>query len=238
MNELNIDTTGNYYKIQTPVRCYSCINNPTSNTTDRYIKYNTLKKIQRTVGVSTSLYLHDKAALNAAPAKLPTWNNMSDRDLPHSQKKYNSTILSTYTPGSLSPGGVGCDIKHGSYVRYINRLKGKKFLRASPIPETFDLNHIPFNRAYPIYGNKQIKTAIVSCPSCPTQPALLDIPTEEYYQPYVFSIGQQVAVWNPITNKMIKGVITAYYSDTNSYAVFIDPITIQVNAISLYLVKC
>ena len=238
MNNVNLDNAGTYYNIQMPVRCYSCINNPTSNTTDRYIKYNTLKKIQRTVGVSTSQYLHDRAALTAAPATRFTWNNLSDRDLPHVQKPYNSTILSTYTPGSMSPGGIGCDIKHGSYVRYINRLKGKKFLRAGTIPETFDLNTIPFNRAYPIYGNKQIKTAIVSCPSCPTQQSLLNVPTELYYQPYVFSIGQPVAVLNPTTNKIVKGTISEYYSESNSYAVYINPITIHVPAISLYLVKC
>jgi hypothetical protein len=164
---------------------------------------------------------------------------MSDRVIPHTQKRSNSMILSTYRPGSLSPGGVGCDVKHGSYARYLNRLKGKSALRKDPIPSTFG---VPIDRqkcAMPIYGNKLMKTSIISCPACDGQ---ID-PVEQvqgssiYYQPYVFSIGQDVSVQKPITNQMVKGTIISYDVEAATYSVFINPETIQVNANDLYLVN-
>jgi hypothetical protein len=54
----------------------------------------------------------------------------------------------------------------------------------------------------------------------------------------VFVVGQDVSVQKPLTNNMVKGTITAYDPVTNSYSVFIDPDTIQVNITSIYLVKC
>ena len=43
----------------------------------------------------------------------------------------NSTkkSITRLRPGSLKPGGFGVDIKHGSYDRYLARLKGKKPLK-------------------------------------------------------------------------------------------------------------
>jgi len=66
------------------------------------------------------------------------WNQMSDRKEPHVQKVVTASG-STYggnslkrsllrlRPGAMSPGGVGVDIKHNSYERYLNRIKGKNF---------------------------------------------------------------------------------------------------------------
>jgi hypothetical protein len=67
----------------------------------------------------------------------------------------------------MSPGGSGVDIKHNSYDRYLNRLKGKKPIRRGPIPPAFGLPYIPFNRAEPIYGGKVMKTSIVNNCNCP-----------------------------------------------------------------------
>jgi hypothetical protein len=40
-------------------------------------------------------------------------------------------------PGSMSAGGSkGVDMKHGSYDRYLARLKGKSVLRTSPDPNS------------------------------------------------------------------------------------------------------
>jgi len=70
-----------------------------------------------------------------APIYGVNWNQMSDRKYPHVQKANasgsnpggNSTrrTRTRLRPGALSPGGVGVDIKHNSYERYLNRLKGK-----------------------------------------------------------------------------------------------------------------
>jgi hypothetical protein len=65
------------------------------------------------------------------------WNQMSDRIVPSVQKavvptginsssnRRHSSVTSS-RPGCQAPGGIGCDIKHNSYDRYLNRLKGKK----------------------------------------------------------------------------------------------------------------
>jgi hypothetical protein len=93
-----------------------------------------------------------------------TWNNMSDRAVRHVQKRsIEKKLLPSLRPGAMSPGGAGCDIKHNSYQRHLNRLKGNKILRAQQIPAEMALPYIPFNRANPIYGDKLCKTSIVNC---------------------------------------------------------------------------
>jgi hypothetical protein len=146
-------------------------------------QYNTLKKIQNTVRVSSTLYMSDLAALNVYQSPLPrikvNWNQMSDRRDPHIQTGsgysqgsfyHGSSVRHTQTrmrPGAGTPGGVGVDIKHNSYHRYLNRLKGGKLARPGVIPPTFGLNPTVFNRTNPIYGGKVTKTSIVSgCGPC------------------------------------------------------------------------
>jgi len=92
---------------------------------------------------------------------------MSDRVLPSSQNvnvtRGDSTKRTTtgVRPGAQSPGGVGCDIKHNSYDRYLNRIKGRELKRPIIAP-LFGLP-VPFNRAFPVYGGKTISTKIISC---------------------------------------------------------------------------
>jgi hypothetical protein len=98
---------------------------------------------------------------------------MSDRPIPSvqtstiptginsSMNRRHSSVTSS-RPGCQSPGGIGCDIKHNSYDRYLNRLKGKGPLRRGIIPPTFG-KPIPFTCALPIYG---VKTNIISGCNC------------------------------------------------------------------------
>jgi hypothetical protein len=58
-------------------------------------------------------------------------------------------------PGSQAPGGKGVDIKHGSYDRYLARLKGKGPLR------TQNDTNLP-----PVQGNKTKSYGIVNSRSC------------------------------------------------------------------------
>jgi hypothetical protein len=172
-------------------RYRGCDTNLTSNTPAN--QYQRLKIIQKTVRVPSSVYISNLGPLNAYVK--PTsktygvcWNQMSDRPVPSVQKGLiptgaNSSMNRKHTsvtssrPGCQSPGGIGCDIKHNSYDRYLNRLKGKGPLRRGAVPSNFGLD-VPFNRAFPIYGGKTIKTNIISGCDCP-----IDItPTEKLNQ--------------------------------------------------------
>jgi hypothetical protein len=105
----------------------------------------TQKRIWRTVRVPASEYVMNLSSLTAyqrpsANYNGVNWNQMSDRALPANSQVSNITVvpsrgnstrssLTRDRPGSQSPGGKGVDIKHGSYARYLARLKGKGPLR-------------------------------------------------------------------------------------------------------------
>ena len=169
---LNNKTKNDYY-----YRLRSCDTNLNSNTPAN--QYQRQKLIQNTVRVASSLYTMNLGSLNAyvkpgVDTHNVCWNQMSDRPIPSVQKTYVPTYGTSSTrhtvtgprPGAQSPGGVGCDIKHNSYDRYLNRLKGKAPLRRGIIPPNFGAP-IPFNRAFPVYGGKITKTSIVSNCDCP-----------------------------------------------------------------------
>jgi hypothetical protein len=105
------------------------------------------------------------------------WNQMSDRASPANQvtkvasgSSYHSSStkhsITRDRPGAMSPGGIGVDIKHNSYERRLLRLKGKSVLRRGVIPPNYGAP-IPFNKAYPVYGGKVIKTGIINNCDCP-----------------------------------------------------------------------
>jgi len=158
-------------------------------------QYQRQKLIQNTVRVYASLYTTNLASLSAyrrplfqfqllqqngaeylAPP-LVNWNQMSDRPVPAVQVGKTSSgsayrasstrhTIVRNRPGALTPGGAGVDIKHNSYERYLNRIKGKAPLRRGVIPPNYG-EPIPCNPAYPIYGGKTVKTAIVNNCDCP-----------------------------------------------------------------------
>jgi hypothetical protein len=170
-----------------------CNQNLASN--DPASQYQRQKLIQNTVRVYASLYTMNLAGLAGyqKPSKIPQlieqngspyvapanvyWNQMSDRARPAHQKTktasgstyHTSSTRHTITrnrPGAMSPGGVGVDIKHNSYDRYLNKIKGKAPLRRGVIPPGYG-NPIPFNRAFPVYGGKTVKTSIINGCDCP-----------------------------------------------------------------------
>ena len=205
-------------------RCRTCNNNLAGN--NPASKYQRLKIIQNTVRVPSSMYTMNLAALNVyqQPSKTfsivdisgtnyivspgVNWNQMSDRKKPHTQVAViasGSTYHSSSTkhsitrcrPGASSPGGNGVDIKHNSYDRYLNRIKGKAPLRRGVIPPDFGTPFIPFNRAYPVYGGKTIKTSIINnCGCLNPDDALLykGINTQNsiYDVTYTFNVGDYV----------------------------------------------
>ena len=211
-----------------------CDTNLNGNTpADQYQK---LKIIQNTVRVNGSLYTANLGPLTAY--KQPTnatygvcWNQMSDRPVPSVQRVSvptgsNSSLNRRHTsvtsskPGSQTPGGAGCDIKHNSYDRYLNRLKGKGPLRRGVIPPTFGAP-IVFNPAFPIYGGKTVKTNIVTSCDCPIERNLnqdISIYNDPLYQEvptvkYGFNIHDYVYAIQPGNNFYTRAIVTQVNGD-------------------------
>ena len=242
--------------------CRSCNNNLSSN--DPASQYQRQKIIQNTVRVPTSLYTMNLAGLSAykkplntnqfveqngsgyiAPAKV-YWNQMSDRPMPANQvakvasgsSYHTSSTRHTITrlrPGAMSPGGVGVDIKHNSYDRYLNRLKGKSALRRGIVPPNFGAD-IPFNNAFPVYGGKTVKTSIINGCDCPDTntntnqnkliygSTLNAIQDEILSVKYVFNIGDFVWGKKYETDTMLyKGEIVDI--ENGQYVVHFDDVT-------------
>jgi len=222
--------------------CRSFIQNLNGN--DPATQYQRQKIIQNTVRVKSSLYTMNLGALNVyqrpnitysvANTSVATyvvppsvnWNQMSDRKEPHVQVVKTSSgsayrasstkrTITRLRPGALSPGGSGVDIKHNSYERYLNRLKGRVPVRRGVIPPDYGVPYIPFNRAFPIYGGKTVKTSIVSNCDCPETNNNVnlyqnsDIQNKILDVTYNFNIGDFVFVKNPITSKIEKATIIA-----------------------------
>jgi hypothetical protein len=241
-----------YYRLR------SCDTNLTSNTPAN--QYQRLKLIQNTVRVYSSIYTSNLGPLNAY--KQPTaatygvcWNQMSDRPVPSVQRAtvptgFNNNLnnrhhsVTSSKPGSQTPGGTGCDIKHNSYDRYLNRLKGKGPLRRGAIPVTFG-TPIPFNPAFPIYGGKTTKTNIVNGCDCPIESKALDekqdirIYNNPLYYPdpntqYGFSVGQYVYAIEPGTHYFSKAVVTNV--NGNTYTIMFTNGTVAIQNVNQLLI--
>lgn len=246
-----------YYRLR------NCDTNLTSNTPAN--QYQILKLIQNTVRVPASLYVSNLGPLNAykKPISAPDdgfhgvcWNQMSDRPVPSVQRatiptgfanslnnRHNSVTSSR--PGCQTPGGAGCDIKHNSYDRYLNRLKGKGPLRRGPIPPNFG-SPVPFNPAFPIYGGKTVKTNIVNGCDCPIENKKLDLQQDIriYYNPLYqeyptghrsFLVGDYVYAIKPGNTFYSKATVIEV--DGNTYTIqFADGIesTQNVNQLLVY----
>lgn len=136
---------------------------------------NNQKKIQRVVGVSESEFVSNLASAvvsngsrltqrqinTLTPASLRpfygagTWNQASDRALPA-----GSRIKKPKTGSSIHVG-VGVDVKHNSYARYLARLKGKN-LKVKNVSNTI-LQQIvnTLNKNKPVVNNKPLPLMIV-----------------------------------------------------------------------------
>lgn len=214
-------------------RCRNCDNNLTTNTPAS--QYQRQKLIQKTVRVPSSIYTMNLASLSTYQQAIPQthnvcWNQMSDRIVPHIQNnivasggQYTTSStkhsITRMRPGSMSPGGKGVDIKHNSYDRRLNRLKGKAVLRRGIIPPDYGAP-IPFNRSYPIYGGKTIKTNIINNCNCPIsfdsknniKPSIF--PNDIYNVKYKYFIGQEVYAKSIVSNCFVNGIIVSINNNT------------------------
>ena len=145
---------------------------------------NNQKKIQRVVGVSESEFVSNLSSAvvsngSRAPFKnskflinfnagqifsgIPvgsrpfygagTWNQASDRALPA-----GSRIKKPKTGSSIHVG-VGVDVKHNSYARYLARLKGKNLKVKKP--SNLQQIIISLNKNKPVVNNKPLPLMIV-----------------------------------------------------------------------------
>ena len=203
---------------------------------DPAAQYQTLKIIQNTVRVPSSLYTMNLAALNIyqKPSLIyrnVNWNQMSDRKEPHYQPatvpSRGSSTRSTITrhrPGASTPGGRGCDIKHNSYDRYLGRLKGKGPVRRGVIPPNFG-DPIVFNPAFPVYGGKTTKTSIVNGCNCPIDAPSFDekvyetnVSPIDFSYDIVFNVGTYVYATNA-EGYYVQALVIAKSEDGYEYTV-------------------
>lgn len=117
----------------------------------------TQKKIQNVVRVDGSEYTMNKGALSVytqptAGYNYVNWNQQSDRAVPgvvhrnvprRGDGSSTRTSITWLRPGSSSAassstmqGSKGVDMKHGSYDRYLAKLKGRKVLRTQSYAST------------------------------------------------------------------------------------------------------
>lgn len=244
-------------------RWRKCDTNLTNNTPAT--RYQIQKQIQNTVRVYASLYTDNKGALSAYVKPGPIthnvcWNQQSDRPFPsvqkatvptgfyHSQMNNRHHSVTSSRPGCQTPGGVGCDIKHNSYDRYLNRLKGKGPLRRGPVPTIFSSPSIPFNCAYPVYGSKLAKTNIVSGCYCPIDSNASQSNSAIYNNPlykstetitnYIFTVGENVLMFVAETGDYRNGIVVTVNTDGTYNVLFrINNVeTIQQNVPGTYLI--
>lgn len=140
----------------------------------------TQKRIQRTVRTSGSAYteslvpqhVYDPALLlpsgsggggGGGGSAIP-WNQASDRavagvvarNVPSRGTSSVHCSITRARPGATSAPGSGVDIKHGSYARYLAKLKGRTVARpCAPVPAVA-----------PLRGNKTQYYSIASASSC------------------------------------------------------------------------
>jgi hypothetical protein len=139
----------------------------------------TQKKIQNVVRVDSSEYIMNKGALSVytqptAAYNYVNWNQQSDRAVPgvvhrnvprRGDGSSTRTSITWLRPGSSSAassstmlGSKGVDMKHGSYDRYLAKLKGRKVLRTQSYAST--------STNVPLQGNKTRTFGITYSENC------------------------------------------------------------------------
>ena len=90
------------------------------------------RQILKQVRVPSSQITNVKGAINIGSeyitrdlnVPIQAHQNMSDRLHPHIQTRYVDRRRTSHKPGQMGPVGTGIDVKHGSYARYLGKLKG------------------------------------------------------------------------------------------------------------------
>lgn len=135
--QCGVDCCNNYFS-NNVIGCKGCISVNDNS-------FNTQKVIQKQTGVSSSTYINNLVPYQVTKAQeyyknqgknYPLYAKVSsDRIKPSNMhnnmrvvNRNTSSLLGSRTslkPGCLAPGGIGVDIKHNSYDRYLAKLKAK-----------------------------------------------------------------------------------------------------------------
>lgn len=220
--------------------CRGCSKNMSSD--DPAMINQRQKIIQKVVRINSSLYTMNIAGLNVyqSPSKnsqiveqagvnyvIPpglNWNQMSDRARP-AQQNVKTGSGSTYgssslrgtkvrnRPGAMSPGGLGVDIKHNSYERYLNRIKGKGLLKKGKVQ---------VNDEQRMTGGKDSRLAIVNNCFCEKDKNMnmnnmnnmKEFNDVMYDIKYIFEENQTILVRKNKYNKIwYKGIIIGIFDN-------------------------
>ena len=151
---------------QKPVQCKSCTDDDINRPGDYNARMQEAKqrKIWNVARVPASLFVMNKAVqyvtgdVNNKPTVangLVNWNQASDRNRPGVSTYHTTRNTTRHRPGGSGAGGVGVDIKHNSYDRYLARKKSGhlKTKKATPLPA-------------PQYGNKQYSLGFINKCNC------------------------------------------------------------------------
>ena len=153
----------NYSQLPLTSQCRSCQSGCTSGNCSSINNEANQKQMWNQVRAPASLYTLNVGALANTQLFKTTvgWNQSSDKLLESVQTAYHPThgsstrrTLTSYVPGSAAPGGKGVDIKHNSYNRYLNRLKGGTLAESQ--------NKNVTNNPNTLYGNKMRSYGIIN----------------------------------------------------------------------------
>jgi hypothetical protein len=108
-------------------RCKKCLYDSSNNLIKEDTEYinNLIKKSNR-LGSSQHILAKTASTYQGAPSS--GYRSMSDRISASIIKHHVPRKRTAHRPGASSAGGsTGVDVKHGSYARFLNKLRGKTF---------------------------------------------------------------------------------------------------------------
>ena len=160
-NNFNYKKCGNRPDNGTDDQCVGCLCSSGSSCTLSLNSPQALsienRRIYNTFRIRSSEFTMNKAAFNVFAGRSPTfnlsWNQSSDRSVAGISRAIvpsrGSSVRGTRTgtrPGSQGPGGIGVDIKHNSYDRYLLRKKGKAMNSGPYVGDEVDPNAVVNNK--------------------------------------------------------------------------------------------
>jgi hypothetical protein len=151
---------------------------------DPWSQYQQQRVIWHTARVSASEWTAHRAAFGGyeAPLSTPQWVDASPSGIAWQQPahvRWNGASDRASPSGHGPPASRGVDVKHGSYARYLHRLKAEGPLRRDPVPASFGSTPLATSGP-PVRGGKTLLTALGTsacpCSAGPSAPSSGPLP--------------------------------------------------------------